>query len=143
MDWKLVREGSRPISGDTGLKSIERRVEEREFGEPSSARGVCTKNEDKSAYVDHLLTYVDLNAWTPLSIVMNPGNGSAGAVIEQLVERLPCDATYVHLDPNGDFPNGVPNPCFFENRSSTANKVREARADFGIAWDGDYDRCFL
>ena len=140
---KLVREGSRPISGDTGLKSIERRVEDGDLGEPSVERGTYTRNEDKTAYVDHLLTYVDADAWAPLSIVMNSGNGSAGAVIEQLVERLPCAATYVHLEPDGNFPNGVPNPLLVENRSSTANTVREVGADFGIAWDGDYDRCFF
>ncbi len=139
---KMVRTGSRPISGDTGLKAIERRVE---VGDLPTAdrRGTLRQALDKSAYVEHLLTYVKPGSWPRMKVVFNAGNGSAGAVIEQIVKHLPIDPVYVHLEPNGDFPNGVPNPLLVENRQSTAEAVLAHRADFGVAWDGDFDRCFF
>lgn len=139
---KMVRTGSRPISGDTGLKAIESRVETGDLPTADS-RGTLRQELDKSAYVEHLLTYVKPVSWPRMKVVFNAGNGSAGAVIEQIVKHLPIDPVYVHLEPNGDFPNGVPNPLLVENRQSTAEAVLAHRADFGVAWDGDFDRCFF
>ena len=139
---KLVREGSRPISGDTGLRAIEQRVETGDL--PISATpGILTEVFDKTPYVEHLLTYIRPDTWKTMKIVFNVGNGSAGAVIEQLAHRLNVDPTFVHLEPNGDFPNGVPNPLLPENRQSTSDAVIATGADFGVAWDGDFDRCFF
>ena len=98
---------------------------------------------DKTPYVDHLLTYIRPESWSNIKIVFNSGNGSAGAVIEQLVEQLNVEPTFVHLEPNGEFPNGIPNPLLVDNRESTSIAVIEAGADFGVAWDGDFDRCFF
>ena len=128
---KMVREGSKPISGDTGLRAIERRVEDGDFAKSDSS-GALTQMLDKTPYIDHLLTYVRPESWNRIKIVFNSGNGSAGAVIEQLVERLNIEPTFVHLEPTGEFPNGIPNPLLVENRDSTSIAVVESGADFGV-----------
>lgn len=140
---KLVREGARPISGDSGLRDIERLVEENMFGAPVDKRGGISREHDKSAYIRHLLGYVDPSAFRPLKVVVNAGNGGAGAIIDLLEAHLPLSFIRLNHEPDGTFPNGIPNPLLPENRAATANAVREHRADFGIAWDGDFDRCFL
>ena len=140
---KLVREDARPISGDTGLRDIERKVEANAFGAPVSTIGVVTRDHDKSAYIKHLLGYVDVPQLRPLKIVVNAGNGGAGAVIDLLAAHLPFEFVRIHHAPDGTFPNGIPNPLLPENRAATAQAVIENGADFGIAWDGDFDRCFL
>lgn len=140
---KLVREESRPISGDSGLREIEQLVEANDFGAPAAARGEVLVDEDKSAYIDHLLTYIDTRALRSLKIVVNAGNGTAGPVIDLLAERLPFEFIRVHHEPDGHFPHGIPNPLLPENRSATADAVREHHADLGLAWDGDFDRCFF
>jgi phosphomannomutase (EC 5.4.2.8) len=139
---KLVAKGAKPISGDSGLKEIERRVLEDNF-ETAEKPGQSAQAFDKSAYVDHLLSYIDYTGLRPLKIVMDAGNGSAGAVIKQITEKLPFECILVNEIPDGNFPNGVPNPLLPENRSTTSKAVKEHQADFGIAWDGDFDRCFL
>lgn len=140
---KLVREGARPISGDTGLRDIERLVESDDFGPVSANRGTVTRDHDKSAYIQHLLSYLDPQSMRPLKVVVNAGNGGAGAVIDLLAAHLPMDFVRINHEPDGSFPNGIPNPLLPENRSATADAVRQHQADFGIAWDGDFDRCFL
>ena len=140
---KLVRESSRPISGDTGLRDIERMVEENAFGPPRAECGKVVRDHDKSAYVAHLLSYIDTSALRPLKIVVNAGNGGAGAVVDLLAEHLPFEFVRVNHEPDGRFPNGIPNPLLPENRDATAQAVMVHGADFGIAWDGDFDRCFL
>jgi phosphomannomutase/phosphoglucomutase len=140
---KLVREGARPISGDTGLRDIEQLVEENAFGSPKAHRGKVVRDHDKSAYIEHLLGYIDPGAIRPLKVVVNAGNGGAGGVIDLLAAHLPLEFIRIHHEPDGSFPNGIPNPLLPENRAATAEAVREHGADFGIAWDGDFDRCFL
>lgn len=140
---KLVREGARPISGDTGLRDIEQMVEDDAFGAPSLQRGETTKDHDKSDYIEHLLGYIDVSALKPLKIVVNAGNGGAGAIVDLLESHLPFTFVRVNHQPDGHFPNGIPNPLLPENRDATAHAVVEHKADFGIAWDGDFDRCFL
>ena len=139
---KLVREKSIPISGDSGLDRIgEMAVDcDLNFTEP---RGEITPRDVLPEYVDFLLQGVDLAALAPLKIVANAGNGCAGPVIEALAERLPCTIIPVHARPDGNFPHGIPNPLLPENRSETAQAVREHGADLGLAWDGDFDRCFF
>jgi phosphomannomutase/phosphomannomutase/phosphoglucomutase len=139
---KLVREAAKPISADTGLQEIERLVLAGDF--PERARKGAVERRDLAAeYVTHLLTHVDTASLEPLKIVSNPGNGGAGAVMERLERRLPFEIVRVHHEPDGTFPNGIPNPLLPERRQDTAEVVLRERADLGIAWDGDFDRCFL
>ncbi len=139
---KFVRQGSRPISGDDGLNIIRDLAAQRAFQEVLQS-GTTTHIDLKSKYIEHLLAYVDLKALRPLKIVVNPGNGCAGPIIDRLEKYLPCQFIKVHHQPDGTFPNGIPNPLLPENRSATSEAVVKNGADFGIAWDGDFDRCFL
>ena len=140
---KLVRRESRPISSDTGLKELEKTVMEGDFSPLSGPTGKVEKKDIMADYIDHLLTYVDVSRLQPLKIVVNTGNGAAGPIINELEKHLPFQMVKVYNEPDGNFPNGVPNPILQENREATAKVVRESGADVGIAWDGDFDRCFL
>jgi phosphomannomutase len=139
---KLVREGGRPISSDSGLLAIEELTRAGTFA-PVARRGTLRQVDIRADYVDHLLTYVDGAALAPLDVVCNAGNGAAGLVIDRLEPHLPFRFRKVHHDPDGTFPNGVPNPILPQNRRATSEAVLQARAGVGIAWDGDYDRCFF
>ena len=139
---KFVREGARPISADTGLQDIRALAEHGEFAE-ASARGGLQKIDLHADYIDHLLGYVDPAKLSPLGIVVNAGNGGAGPIVDRLEAHLPFEFIKVHHRPDGTFPNGVPNPMLEENRRVTAETVLRERADAGIAWDGDFDRCFF
>jgi len=139
---KFVREESKPISGDTGLKEIQRLAEENKF-ESSAATGTVTKTEVQPAYLKHLLTYVNIANLKPLKIVCNAGNGGAGDVIDVIENSLPFSWEKIHHNPDGNFPNGVPNPLLEENRPVTIEAIKNTKADLGIAWDGDFDRCFF
>jgi phosphomannomutase/phosphomannomutase/phosphoglucomutase len=139
---KLVREGSRPISGDSGLDIIRGLAEEGALP-PCKTMGGFQRLDHRSAYIEHLLGYVDPSRLKPLKIVANSGNGCAGPVLDRLAERLPFSFVRLQHEPDGTFPNGIPNPLLPENRTATAAAVRSYGADFGVAWDGDFDRCFL
>ena len=144
-DWngmKLVREDSKPISGDTGLKDIEALAERGEF-EPAAERGGRRSVDVHEAYIEHLLGYVARDQLAPMKLVVNAGNGGAGRVIDRLEKHLPFEFVKLQHEPDGTFPNGVPNPLLPEHRAVTAEAVVASGADFGVAWDGDYDRCFL
>lgn len=140
---KLVKKEARPISSDTGLKDIERECMEGDFAPLGVPAGKVTKQDITDEYIEHLMTYVDLSKLKPLKIVCNTGNGAAGPIIEKLEKKLPFKMEKVFIEPDGNFPNGVPNPLLQENREATAKVVRDTGADVGIAWDGDFDRCFL
>ena len=139
---KFVREQSKPISGDNGLQEIRGFAERATFPAPAR-QGVRRSVDTSKAYVAHLLSYVDPAKLRPLKIVVNAGNGGAGLVIDQLEPHLPFEFVKVHHAPDGHFPNGIPNPMLEENRAPTIAAIRSSGADFGIAWDGDFDRCFL
>ena len=139
---KFVRGGSRPISGDSGLFEIRDLAAAGDFA-PAERRGAMHALNTDSAYVEHLLSYVDSAALQPLRIVVDAGNGGAGRVIDLLEPHLPFEFVKLHHEPDGHFPNGVPNPLLEENRGATIAAVREHGADMGIAWDGDFDRCFF
>lgn len=144
-DWngmKLVREGSRPISGDSGLKALQALAEEGMFS-PVAVPGRSRPAAPFSAYLDHLLGYVNASTLRPLKIVVNAGNGGAGHVIDGLEQRLPFTFIKLQHEADGSFPHGVPNPLLPENRRLTSDAVVAHGADFGVAWDGDFDRCFL
>ena len=139
---KFVRAESKPISGDSGLRDIEVLAAQNTFND-ASQRGSYGQVSTLDAYIEHLLTYVDVAALTPLKIVCNAGNGGAGRIVDALEPHLPFTFTKLHHNPDGHFPNGVPNPLLVENRAVTADEVRAQGADLGIAWDGDFDRCFF
>lgn len=149
---KLVRENSKPISGDTGLHDIQALAEKNEFIEVDT-RGSLTTHDISAAYTEHMLNYVDVKSFElrkikPLKLVVNAGNGTAGPALDAIEAAMnqlnvPVEFIKVHHQPDGHFPNGIPNPLLIENRSATSDAVIAHGADLGIAWDGDFDRCFL
>ncbi len=144
---KLIREESKPISGDTGLLDIQKLAEKNDFPSVTS-KGTLTNQSCMKDYVEHLLTYIELDSIKPIKLVVNAGNGSAGPVIDAIEQAFkkhntPIEFIKINHQPDGNFPNGIPNPLLPENRSDTANAVIEHEAAMGIAWDGDFDRCFL
>ena len=139
---KLVRAGAVPLSGDSGLRELEALVAESGGGCPMHLPPMQVQSFRQS-YVEHLLSYVDLSALKPLRIVVNPGNGAAAPLLDALEPHLPFELIKLHYAPDGHFPNGIPNPLLPENRAPTREAVIAHGADFGVAWDGDFDRCFL
>jgi phosphomannomutase len=139
---KFVREQSKPISGDNGLKDI-RAIAERGGFRDAAVRGRRQRIDTSSAYVEHLLSYVEPKKLKPLKIVVNAGNGGAGLIVDRLEPHLPFEFIKVHHEPDGRFPNGIPNPMIEENRAPTVAAIRDHGADLGLAWDGDFDRCFF
>ena len=141
--FKFVRHGARPISADSGLQDICRIAEESSFS-ASTKTGQIIATDLRTAYIDHLLGYLsNMNNLKPFKIVANSGNGVSGPVIDLLEPHLPFEFIKVQHEPDGSFPNGVPNPILPEGRTATIDAIRQHGADFGIAWDGDFDRCFL
>ena len=146
---KLVKENAKPISGDTGLNEIKRLAEINQFPDViTEQRGTLTNQNILDEFVEHLMTYVSLDDFIPLKLVVNSGNGAAGHVIDALEDKfqqlnVPIEFIKVNHNPDPTFPNGIPNPLLPENRQSTIDAVSDNNADFGIAWDGDFDRCFL
>ncbi|EHK5437030.1 phosphomannomutase CpsG [Aeromonas hydrophila] len=144
---KLVGRDACPISGDSGLNDIRALAEKGDFS-VSLRRGTLSKKSILDAYVDHLLTYIKPHQLRPLKLVVNAGNGAAGHVIDVIEQRfnilnVPVEFIKIHHEENGNFPNGIPNPLLPENRDVTSEAVKLHHADMGIAWDGDFDRCFL
>ena len=139
---KFVREGSRPISGDTGLQEIRRIAESGKFTPPTRV-GERYAVDIMPEYVAHLLSYVDRSKLKPLKVVVHAGNGGAGLIVDKLEPYLPFQFIKVHHDPDGTFPHGVPNPMLAENHRAPVEALRRHGADCAISWDGDYDRCFL
>jgi len=140
---KFVREQSRPISGDTGLFEMRALIESGKLPAKSARLGSETRLDISGKYLEHLLSYVDVRKLRKLKVVVNAGNGGAGLIVDQLEPHLPFEFIKVHHQPDGTFPHGVPNPMLLENQASTADVIRSTGADVGLAWDGDYDRCFF
>ena len=166
---KFVREQSKPISGDTGLKEIEALAAAGTFRD-AARKGEIKYVDTSEAYISHLLSYIEPFSLPPFKVLVNPGNGCAGPVIDMLERRFNhtphpgLRPSLSHLggegnkegaiaggikfvkmfsEPDGNFPHGIPNPLLPENRDATAKAVIESGADIGVAWDGDFDRCFL
>ena len=139
---KFVRAGAEPISGDSGLREIQARTAEAAVGNGGPA-GSYAAVETRARYLEHLLGWVPRDSLRPLTLVVNAGNGMAGPIIDGLEPALPFRFVKMQHEPDGRFPHGVPNPLLAEQRGATGEAVLAAGADFGVAWDGDFDRCFL
>jgi phosphomannomutase len=139
---KFVREQSKPISADNGLEEIRSLAQRAQFRD-SAKRGARLPLDSSTAYISHLLSYVDVKKLKALKIVVNAGNGGAGLIVDQLQPHLPFEFIKIHHEPDGRFPNGIPNPMLEENRAPTIEAIRARGADLGLAWDGDFDRCFF
>ncbi len=139
---KIVQKNAAPLSDDKSLAHLKILMEDYQSAWVTT-KGIKIGLHHKDAYIKHLLSYVHADGLKPLTIVTNAGNGGAGLVIDALEAHLPCTFIKIHHQPDGSFPYGVPNPLLPENRHHTSQAVIEHQADFGIAWDGDYDRCFF
>ncbi len=139
---KFVRQQSRPISADTGLKDIEKLVINNQFPNPKQ-KGTTTCINNRPKYIQHLLSYINKDNLKPLKVICNAGNGGAGMIIDDIEHNLPIQFLKIQHNPDGNFPNGVPNPLLEENRTPTCEAIKAQQADLGIAWDGDFDRCFF
>ncbi|NTS75752.1 phosphomannomutase CpsG [Catenovulum sp. SM1970] len=145
---KLVKAQSKPISGDTGLFDIKALAQSQDFADKAATRGTLKQVDVLSDYVEHLLTYINVKNIKPIKLVVNSGNGASGHVIDAIEAKfkqlnVPVEFIKVHHEADGNFPNGIPNPLLPENRQDTIDAVLAHKADMGIAWDGDFDRCFL
>lgn len=150
--FKLVGKSAEPISLDTGLITLKDRILANNFIK-ASKRGRLIENSDRSAYLQKLLSFVPdflkdetsrhSSSFRKLKIVCNSGNGCAGETLDRLEPYLPFELIKIHHEPDGAFPNGVPNPLIVERRADTREAILRYQADFGVAWDGDFDRCFF
>ena len=140
---KFVREQSRPISSDTGLADMQALIENAKLPSRAARTGQVSALDISDKYLRHLLGYVTADRLKRLKVVVNAGNGGAGLIIDQIEPYLPFEFIKVNHLPDGTFPNGIPNPMLLENQAATADVVRSSGADIGLAWDGDYDRCFF
>ncbi|WP_428819995.1 phosphomannomutase [Microbulbifer sp. MCCC 1A16149] len=139
---KLVQAGAAPLSGDCDLENLKALVASAEMT-PVAKSGAASERNFKSEYDAHLMQWIDTAKLRPLRIVVNAGNGGAGNIVNRLESKLPFEFIKLNHQPDGHFPKGVPNPLLLENREETARAVIEHKADLGIAWDGDFDRCFF
>jgi len=140
---KFVTRNARPVTGENGLYKMGNMITTNSIPKPGSKRGGQQWLANKDDYIKHLLEYVDVASLTPLKLVVNSGNGCAGAVIDLIEDQLPFEFIRLHHQPDGTFPHGVPNPLLPDKRQETSGTVCKNGADLGIAWDGDFDRCFF
>ncbi|HTO25388.1 MAG TPA: phosphomannomutase/phosphoglucomutase [Gaiellaceae bacterium] len=139
---KIVRRGALPVGGDSGLLDVrDRALAVRRTDGGSAAR--ISAVDIWPAYVDRVMSFVDVSEIRPLRVVVDAANGMAGAMLPPVLERLPIDAVRCFFDPDGSFPNHEPNPLLPENREFIVAKTLEEGADLGVAFDGDADRCFF
>jgi phosphomannomutase len=139
---KIVREGALPVGGESGLLEIRDRA--LAGSEPAPPRrGEVTHRDIYPAFVDKVLSFVDVEAIAPLRVVVDAANGMGGAMLPPVLERLPVETVRCYFEPDGTFPNHEPNPLLPENREFIVAKTLEEGADFGVAFDGDADRCFF
>lgn len=138
---KMVRTESRPISSDTGLNEIERRAHEQKW--EREGQGQVSQRDVYDDFIQHLLTFDANHEIKPLKVLASPGNGAAGVAMEKLMPHIPLQVERMMFEPDGQFPNGVPNPILPESRAQIEARLKEGGFDFGVAWDGDYDRCFF
>ncbi|MFZ1279774.1 MAG: phosphomannomutase [Ignavibacteriaceae bacterium] len=140
---KFVKRDSVPVGYGSGLNVVEEMILKNNLGEVSSTKGTVEKIDVMEAFINNLSKFYDPKKIKPFKVVVNAGNGCAGLAIDAIESKLPIKMIKVFNEPNSDFPNGVPNPLLFENRKPTTDAVLKNNADLGVAWDGDYDRCFF
>ena len=140
--FKIVSENAKPISSETGLLDI-RKIAESDKRLISELRGNLEQRDLNQSYVKKVLSFIDPDSLSKLKVVMNPGNGGAGVYAEYISKNIPIEIIKLNFDPDSSFPNGIPNPMIEENRASTSQAIIDNKADLGIAWDGDFDRCFF
>jgi phosphomannomutase len=142
---KIVLAGAVPLSSDSGLFAIRDRILNKKFTQVAGkTRGRLQQTSYQDEYVAFMRSYLEpLADIAPLKIVLNPGNGCAGPVLEKILHSIPGEFITIHGEPDGTFPHGIPNPLLPERRADTAKALQEHKADFGLAWDGDFDRCFF
>ncbi|MES2970663.1 MAG: phosphomannomutase [Pseudomonadota bacterium] len=145
---KMVGPGSAPLHPETGLGAIRDLAQSQRFAAPNRSAGQHDASAVRSAYVQRVLSFVDVAALSPMTVLVNAGNGAAGPTFDAIAAELalhnaPVRFVRMHHDPDGTFPNGIPNPLLPENQPVTSDAVLRAGADLGVAWDGDFDRCFL
>jgi len=138
---KIVRGGALPVGGESGLLDVRDRALDG-FGDVAR-RGAVTREDVYPAFVERVLSFIDVETLKPLRVVIDAANGMAGAMLPPVLERLPVDAVTCYFEPDGSFPNHEPNPLLPENREFIIRKMREEHADLGVAYDGDADRCFF
>jgi phosphomannomutase len=140
---KMVRAEAMPLSGDEGLGEIRDLIRNGTLPAPATTPGLRTYDDVLAAYVEHVFSFIDEAAIKPFSCVLDAGNGMGGLVAPRLFERLPCKVIPMCMEVDGTFPNHESNPLIAENRAHIVERVLAERADIGIAWDGDADRCFF
>ena len=140
---KFVKKDSVPVGYDSGLNLVEQMILENEIGNTSETKGSAKEENVMNTFIENLNRFYDPAKIKPLKIVVNGGNGCIGPALEAIENKLPIEMIKMQLEPDSDFPNGVPNPLLPENRKPTIKAVTQNGADLGVAWDGDYDRCFF
>lgn len=140
---KMVRQEAFPLSGESGIKEMKEMIVAGALPPLSSTPGRCEKRDIMNRYVDHVMSFIDPSIVKPFNVVLDAGSGVAGLVAPRLFDQLPCRTTRLCFDVDGTFPNHEANPLIEENRRDITERVVADRADAGIAWDGDADRCFF
>jgi phosphomannomutase len=140
---KFVGKGSVPVGYDSGLNEVEKMIVIDELGEVSKTKGTVTKKDVMNDFINNLSKFYDPKKIDSFKVVVNAGNGCAGLSLDQLEPKLPIKMIKIFNNPDGEFPNGVPNPMLEENRKLTIDAIKKENAHLGVAWDGDYDRCFF
>lgn len=140
---KFVKRDAVPVGYNSGLNEVEKMILKNELGEISAKKGNYTKKDIMRDFINNLKQFYDAKKIKPFTVVVNAGNGCAGLSIDAIEKDLPIKMIKVFNEPDSDFPNGVPNPLLPENRKPTIDAVLKNKANLGVAWDGDYDRCFF
>nr|HMN26168.1 phosphomannomutase [Ignavibacteriaceae bacterium] len=140
---KFVKRDSVPVGYDSGLNLIEEMILKNDLGEMSTKKGTVEKIDVMEAFINNLSKFYDPKKINPFKVVVNAGNGCAGLALDAIESKLPVKMIKIFNEPDSDFPNGVPNPLLIENRKPTIDAVLKNNAHLGVAWDGDYDRCFF
>ena len=140
---KFVKKRSVPVGYNSGLNEVEKMIVNNDLGDIQKTKGTVTKKNIMKSFIDHLSKFYDPKKIDSLKVVVNAGNGCAGLALDAIETKLPIKMVKIFNNPNGSFPNGVPNPMLEENRKSTIDAIKKEKANLGVAWDGDYDRCFF
>jgi phosphomannomutase len=140
---KFVKKGSVPVGYDSGLNEVEKMIVNNELGEKSKTKGNVIKKDVMNDFINHLSKFYNPQKIDSIKVVVNAGNGCAGLSLDSIEPKLPINMIKLFNNPDGNFPNGVPNPMLEENRKATIEAIKKEKANLGVAWDGDYDRCFF